>query len=187
MFSPQQIDSLLQQHAITDEQPWSSNDPLAVEAFYKAVCAELTRRTGTSSKIEWNHYGSGYASYIDVWIYKPTTDFSVAFPGNHGEAYEGLCILLSRLSPYFVFLQGAKSWAESGGSSYMPTYDAVDRLTNPSVIALETIAQEVLTSFGLLRVFKDDLMSPISSSIRVPTNLSDGPFIEFDALYYWED
>jgi len=187
MFSAQQINSLLHQQALSEEYPWSANDPRVVEVFYKAVCAELTRRTDTSSKIEWNHYGSGYASYVDAWIYKPISEFSVDYPGKKGEAYEGLCILLSRLSPYFVFLQGAKSWAEGGGSSYMPTYDAVDHLTHPSVVLLEATAQEVLANFGLLRVFKDNLGSPLSPSIRVPTNLSDGPFIEFDALYYWED
>ena len=187
MLSEQQIDDLLRQQSISDIHPWSSNDSDAIDAYYKTVCAELTRRTGTSSKIEWNHYGSGYASYIDAWIYKPTPDFSVDYPGKQGEAYEGLCILLSRLSPYFVFLQGTKTWKERGGSSYMPAYEAVDHLTHPSVISLAAKAQEVLTSFGLIRASKNDLGSPINPSIRVPTNLSDGPFIEFDALYHWED
>jgi hypothetical protein len=187
MFSPQQVEKLLSQQSISDRKPWSSNDPVAVEEYYKNVCADLMTRTGTSSKIEWNHYGSGYASFIDVWIYKPTENFSVNYPGKRGEAYEGLCILLSRLSPYYVFLQGSKSWEAQGGSSYLPAYEALDNLTHTSIITLGVDVQEILTSQGLVRVFKSELSLPIDSSIRVPTILSDGPFVEFDALFYWED
>ena len=104
-----------------------------------------------------------------------------------GEGYFGLVILLSRLSPYFVFMQGHKHWHEKGGSSYMPSRQAVDEISCPGVVLLARKVQPLLESEGLRRLFRGDLSVPLVAGTSVPTILSDEPYTEFDALFHWED
>jgi len=110
MLSNTQIEKLLSQEPITDRYPWSTEDDRIVEEFYKGVCEKILHDTNTLSRIEWDHYGSGYASFVDAWLYKTTPDFNVNKPLNLKNEHAGLVVLLSRLSPYFVFMEAEKSW-----------------------------------------------------------------------------
>jgi hypothetical protein len=139
------------------------------------------------SRCVWDHYGSGYASFIEAWFYRQDADFEDdSQEEEDSEAYIGLTVLLSRLSPYFVFLQASKAWKKNSylvGS--LPNFVGVDQLTSPHVARLADIVQPILESKGLVRAFQSQLRDEIDTC--VPTILKDAPFIQFDALFYWED
>jgi len=187
MFSPEQVERLLSQQSISDYHPWSTKDEHVVDNFYRNVCADVTHKTTTQSYIEWDHYGSGYASYIDAWFYQPASEFIVNEPLKYGQAHKGLAVLLSRLSPYFVFMEGEKGWHSQGGSGYLPAYEMVDYLPSTSVTSLANAIQPILEEYGLIRLFRENLGQPLNTTQQVPTILTDGPFTEFDALYHLED
>jgi hypothetical protein len=186
MFTPSQIDLLLVQRSISDQQPWASDDSQKIDGFYRGVCAAVGQTSGALSRIEWGHYGAGYASFIDAWFYKPEAGFKVDEKLGKGSEYKGLVVLLSRLSPYFVFMEGEKRWHAKGGSSYLPESAMLDRLLAPAIVALAAEVQVVLESHGLVRLFKADLSAALPPDIEVPTILAD-QFTQYDALYYWED
>jgi hypothetical protein len=187
LLSRRDMESLLSQQAISERHPWVTNNVRLIEAHLGDACAAVTRATRSESRIEWRHYGSGYASFVDAWFYKTTSDFNVKQPIHHGEGHTGLVVLLSRLSPYFVFMEGEKRWHARGGSSYLPEFAMLDKLDTESVSLLARQVQPVLESFGLIRAVRDQLSEPLSSGLRVPTILTDGGFTQFDALFYWED
>lgn len=186
MLTPSQIDLLLVQRAISEKQPWASNEPRKIDGFYRTVCSAVEQATGALSRIEWGHYGSGYASFIDAWFYKPEAGFKVDEKLGKGSEYKGLVVLLSRLSPYFVFMEGEKRWHAKGGSSYLPESAMLDRLLAPAIVALAADVQALLESHGLTRLFEADLSAELPPEIEVPTILADR-FTQYDALYYWED
>lgn len=186
MLTPSQIDLLITQRSISGLQPWASNDSQKIDDFYRTVCATVAQSSGALSRIEWGHYGSGYASFIDAWFYKPEAGFKVDEALGKGSEYKGLVVLLSRLSPYFVFMEGEKRWHAKGGSSYLPESAMLDRLLAPAIVALAAEVQTVLENHGLVRLFKADLSAALVPNIAVPTILAD-QFTEYDALYYWED
>jgi hypothetical protein len=180
LFTPGQLSQLLSQTSISSEQPWCTNDERSIDEYYRDVCEDLMRATGASSRIEWNHYGSGYASFIDAWFYKPTPEFSVPDPVPHGEEHFGLVVLLSRLSPYFVFMQSHKHWHGSGGSSYLPAFEAVDELSCSGVLSLAEQVQPLLeghTCVGfsvptyLLHCFRELLCPRSSPTNRTPNSM----------------
>jgi hypothetical protein len=187
LLSHREIESLLSQHAISERHPWVTNDVGLIEAHLREACAVVTRATRSESRVEWRHYGSGYASFIDAWFYKATSDFDVKQPIRHVKGYTGLVILLSRLSPYFVFMEGEKRWHTHGGTSYLPEFAMLDKLEAKGVSLLARQAQLVLESRGLIRAFREQLTEPLPSGLRVPTILTDRGFTQFDALFYWED
>jgi hypothetical protein len=182
-----QIHRLLLQQSISDQHPWVTNDSRTIEGHFKHVCAAIVRATGAKSRIAWSHYGSGYASFVDAWFYKATSEFNPRQPVEDGEGYTGLVVLLSRLSPYFVFMEEEQSWTARGGARYLPQFDMLDRLRSQGVIELARQVQPVLESHGLIRALRTGLSTPLPDGMRVPTVLTDRGFTQFDALFHWED
>jgi hypothetical protein len=152
LLSHAEIKALLSQQTIVDQFPWNTNEEVTIDAFYKGIVAKGMRLTETQSRVEWNHYGSGYASFIDAWFYQATNSFNVATPIGYGEEHTGLVVLLSRLSPYFVFMEGEKTWHSKGGSSYLPELNMVDRFHSPAVSQLAEQFDKLLTNEGRANV-----------------------------------
>jgi hypothetical protein len=155
-----------------------------LESFYAALVKEITRFVGCAERTEWNHYGSGYASFVDAWFYFPDGRARVDSSGEH---HHGIYILLSRLSCFFIVGQGEKNWHSTGGGSYLPHLDSVDSVTHPALLPLEGQIDSFLGASGLKRLRKAELEPEVGSEHKVPTILADPPFTRFDALFFWED
>ena len=187
LLSSADVDRLLDQAPITDRHPWASGEEHQVEGHLRRVLADVERSTRTLSRVEWAHYGSGYASFVDAWLYRPTPAFDAKRTLRHGEEHTGLVVLLSRLSPYFVFMEGEKHWHARGSGSYLPGFDLLDRLDTPAVASLAEEVEPVLQAHGLIRARRGQLEEPLASGVHVPTILTDRGFNQFDALFHWED
>lgn len=187
MLTFAEILQLVTARPVSTVWPWSGKDEEAIEAHLKQACATLLRKTGTRARIDRDHYGSGYASYVDAWFYRKDPDFDAQRRASSGEAHVGLMVLLSRLTPYFVFLEDERWWDPTGGSHGMPSLEHIDRLTHPAIRRLADQMQPVLEDMGFIRATRDMLQDPIPAGIKVPTVLTDAPYSMFDAIFYWED
>ncbi|KEZ00951.1 hypothetical protein GQ57_37930 [Burkholderia sp. MSh2] len=187
LLSNEKIELLLTQQPISDRHPWVTCDEAVIDDYLRNACDAIERTTGARSHIEWGHYGSGYASFVDAWFYKDTPEFDVARPRPLWESHVGLVVLLSRLSPYFVFMEGEKHWHLREQGSYLPAFDMLDRLENKGVQQLAKDVQPVLESYGLARATRIELSDSLPPGTYVPTILNDRGHTQFDALFYWED
>ena len=182
-LSQSEIVRLLRGEWVTDEWPWNTGDEATIEKHYKDVLAEVCRKCCLREKTVWDHYGSGYASFVDCWLYREEPGFR-AGTGSH---YHGMVLLLSRLSRFYIVGEGEKSWHAKGGASYLPDAGFVDKLRTPAVVALVEPVTAILDARGLARLRPADLAESLPLRTRVPTILGDPPFTHFDALFYWED
>lgn len=187
LFTREQLETLLSEQSITPLHPWASNDEEEVTRFYRGVCEHLARALGAEVQIMADHYGSGTASFVDAWFYRTTPDFVPDPPPRSGESYVGLAVILSRFAPYYVLMQGEKSWYEGGAGLYQPYYDAVDRFSRDAVSGFIPEAESILHGYGLQRLHREELGNHIPPELQVPTILGEPPYTEFDALFYWED
>ncbi|MBA4019722.1 MAG: hypothetical protein C0483_21365 [Pirellula sp.] len=178
-----QIKLLLRQQSISDRWPWSTNDESVIDKNIKDIVVEVCRQASVEDKTEYGHYGSGYASFVDCWLYRPNDTFRI----RSGNNFQGLVVVFSRLSPFYVLGEGAKSWHERGGGSYLPCFDFVDEIKHQAVSELIPQVTAVLADRGLERLHKSDLDVVLPTSVRVPTILADHENRHFDALFYWED
>jgi len=185
LFTPVQLQKLLNAEYISNQHPWSTNDS-AIQKFYAQICSEITNNARVKSLIEWDDYGSGYASYFDAWFYNDTAEFENSTLINV-KAYNGLAVLFSRLSHYFVFLEGSKSWSEKSRGSYMPAFDSIDALRTSAVIALANEVQPILENHGLKRLSREDLSTVLPEQLEIRTLFGNPPYREYDALFNWED
>jgi hypothetical protein len=183
ILSENQIELLLHQKPITDEWPWVTRDESVIDMHWKDVLSEICRDLNLLEKSEFGHYGSGYASYVDSWLYRDTEEFRF-HPGN---CFWGLVILYSRLSPFYVIGEGKRTWHDKGGSSYLPCFEFVDQLTQNCVFSLSQDVEAILGNRGLRRLRKDQVSGTLDAKFQVPTILADPPLRHFDAIYYWED
>ncbi|WP_144636573.1 hypothetical protein [Bordetella genomosp. 13] len=191
MPSNDQIEALLRGGPASDRHPWAARDDDAVDAYYRRLCPRIERETGALSRIEWDHYGSGYASFVDAWFYRDEPGFRLPpfkrFSMRKEARYTGLAVLLCRLAPVYVFLEGEKSWHGRGGSGYLPSGGGVDGLKTEAVQALAAQVQAVLRAEGLTRLSRAELDVPLPSGAQVPTMLENGACTRFDALFHWQD
>jgi hypothetical protein len=186
-IAPADIDTLLADGIIGSTHPWNSGDAQAIEGHYRRVCADVERTCRVKSRTVWDHYGSGYASFVDAWFYRPEPAFAVPQATDYENEYVGLVALLSRSSPYFVLAEGSKGWSGNRGYSYMPSLDSVDRFNNPAVRALARDCTSLLETYGLRRISAAELCQPLPPGTRMSTNLTDRAYTYFDALFHWDD
>lgn len=171
------------------EYPFKTGKDSTVEGFYKKLCEEIRRSTQTLYQIEVDDYGSGYASYYDAWFYKESTDFASDHIGSY-KSYDGLIILFHRMLPYYVFMQGCKSWSINHpptSSSYIPSRNMLDNLTNTAVKKLAQEVESILSNKGLIRLNTLALTTPLEITEKIPSVLIDGYVSYYDGFFYWED
>ena len=187
-FSAAEVARLVQGQPIRGPLPFDPADDGAMGRFYEGLVRQVERTQGLRSRVEWSHYGSGYASFIEAWFYP--VDGSACLPTFRAgdERHAGLVVLLSRLSPYFVLGQDEKLWSADGsGSGCLPDFSTVDDVTHPALLPHVAPVTALLTAVGLQRLSREDLAAPLSADVSVPTILTGQPFRQFDALFYWED
>ena len=179
-----QLSALLDQRSISPEWPWATNDESVIDKNFKDIIAEVRRKVNVLDKSDFGHYGSGYASFVDCWLYREEEAFRYATSGHY---YYGLVVLLSRLSNFYVIGEGQKSWNNAGGSSYLPDLGFVDKITRPEVMDIAKQVCAILDDRGLKRLYANELDKLLPNDVQVPTVLSDRPWKQFDAIFYWED
>lgn len=183
-----EIKTLLSGSPIYDQYPWDTNQAEIIEKFYLNICKEIEQETESLSQKEFNDYGSGYASFYDTWFYKEESSFKFPnspYPNQH---FNGLVILFSKLTPYYVFMQGEKSWHDKGGISYMPDSQMIDNLKCWAVNDLAKKIEPILKSHGLIRLTQEQLNVPLKDQWTIPTILTvTDEYMLFDALFFWED
>ena len=185
-FTEAEIGRLIQGKPIRGPLPFDPANDDAIRRFYEGSVRQIEREQGLRSRVEWNHYGSGYASFIEAWFYP--ADDRARLPGRE-EGHAGLVVLLSRLSRCFVLGQDEKRWSTDGGSGSagLPNFSTVDDITHPAILPLVVPVTSLLTAAGLQRLHRQELAAPLPETLQVPTILTDLPFRQFDALFYWED
>lgn len=165
--------------------PWRRRR--GADSTYQLILEKMCRGLRLQSKIVWDCYGSGYASYVDAWFFRSDLGFRPEEPSDHENDYVGLWVLLSRYTPFFVMGEGRKAWEVGRGFSYLPDFESVDQFENPAVIRLSAEVTDYLISQKLVRLYREDVCSELPADLKVETNLASRPFRVFDALYNWMD
>ena len=171
------------------EYPFDKGKDSTIETFYRDICEGIKHSTKTLYQLEVNDYGSGYASYYDAWFYQESTDFAGSIIKGSA-SYEGLTVLFHRMLPYYVFMQGSKSWSTNQSTScasYLPSRKMLDEFTCDAVKELAEKVEMILAYKGLIRLNRLALTTPLKIAERIPSVLIDDYVSYYDGLFYWED
>ena len=88
--------------------PFDSGDPDKTEEYIRLVVGQIQKIWTLKVDAEFGHYGSGYASYVHLYISKRDGS-GTKVENNDGritEGTKGLMLYLCRLAPYAVYAPG---------------------------------------------------------------------------------
>lgn len=176
---------LAQAQPVGEGWPYDGGSEAEILAHIKGTIATLAQRTGLALEPEFDHYGSGYASYVDIFA-RRRDDSGATQRSGHLEI-TGLRVYLSRLAPIACMGKAMISRGPTFGSfSYLePSQlgttpgDAWNDVARAMRGALSERGYALLPAALAARALPFD--------VEIPTVLSDGPFRYFDAVFFWED
>lgn len=161
-----------------------------MEGYLRRVVADLNRVPElVVEHAEFGHYGSGYASFVDVFLTRRNGSARRVDPDGH-TTVEGLSVALCRLAPIACILSPGERSHHPDGHGYhsMPGLDAVTEMPIPGwEKGCEQISQ-VLDRHRITLVGPRLLSRPALPHLRIDTNLADGPpHSIFDVWFHWTD
>ena len=180
------IDSSVAGEPFGSFEPFVTGDAAAVSSFYSGVLSGLEGTTGVTVFREMDHHGSGYASYVSVFVYpsdgRSRRDFS-----EYTET-TGILVYMSRLGPVAVYGASARTENKNGNGSSSGFIGTDNVGTMPDGDWTEFLAAvaSCLHAFRLELLPRDPLLQPARDGISIPT-VFDGPYYVFDTLFYWCD
>jgi len=159
----------------------------SVEGFLRRVIADLDRMPTLSvHHAEFEHYGSGYASYVDVFITK--SDGSMRSSENGWTNVEGLPLTLSRLAPLAaLFKPDVHSSGPRCATRGIPELSLVMDTALPGWEEEYRQIREVLDRHDVALLDSQVLSLPLEAELRPETILGSPPYSVFDAWFHWMD
>ncbi|GGO14455.1 hypothetical protein [Microbispora bryophytorum] len=162
----------------------------AAEGYLRRVVANLNRVPElVVEHAEFGHYGSGYASFVDVFLTRRNGSARRVDLDGH-TTVQGLSVALCRLAPIACVLSPDERSHHPDGHGYhsMPCLNAVTEMPIPGwEKGCEQIFQ-VLDRHRIALVGPRLLSRPALPHLRIDTNLDDGPpHSIFDVWFHWMD
>lgn len=184
IISSAQLREAILDKRIGRAEPYSVSSE-AVEAYLHNVVLELQQRASLEISAIFNHYGSGYASYVDVFCEKAQGRSKVQ-QGN--ELYShAIVVYLCRLAPVAIYGAGLKIKRPQSESYRHIRLEGL--ATTPEgdwATELEDIVT-VLKKLGFTLLDKESLVQPLAFKAKIRTSFGTLPYTVFDALFHWED
>lgn len=177
-----------------DFTPFNKNDIGKVKRYIKGMLGQLSDHKRILVEPDYEAYGSGFASYINVKISKKDkSDTIIERNGNRTvEKKDALLLYISLLSPYWYFGKG--DWWNnytngeySGGSNNFLTPDSINRynktLWSDDVEHITRLFEE----FRYSLLTKKEVEQMLDFEVKITSNLGEKPYTVFDCFFHWED
>ncbi|MEU8178248.1 hypothetical protein AB0C14_35730 [Microbispora hainanensis] len=162
----------------------------AVDGYLRRVVADLNRIPElVVEHAEFGHYGSGYASFVDVLLTRRDGSARRVDPVGC-TTVEGLSVALCRLAPIACILSPAKRSHHPAGRGHhsMPSLDTV---AETPILGWEKGCEQIsqaLNRHRLMLVGPRLLSRPALPRLKIDTKLGDGPLYSiFDVWFHWMD
>ncbi|MGG0720266.1 hypothetical protein ABE096_22200 [Robertmurraya massiliosenegalensis] len=196
MFTNEQLQDLIAGKAIGDKFPYDTGNEQEIEAHIRRLFHRINRIPHIICEAEWNHFGSGYASFVEFFCYtKNNVTVESEKYGIRKEKTEGIIIDICRLAPVAIMGEDDRSKTIriesnevlSGGygsiisaSNQLYLREEFHELGRQLKLALEEY-EYALLDFELIS-------APLPFRAEIPTIYKEpGDYIIMDAIFYWED
>ena len=183
LLSESQLRTLISGNPVGDRWPYFGGTDADIENhLHRAV--DALRSTGLLEiDAGFDHYGSGYASYVHLSCQKPNGRSRAR--RDNADWIDGVAIYLSRLTPFAIY--GSEHRTISAATSSRTFLD-LNRLyiLPPGDWQNEiTAIRRTLESLGFSFPPRDELAELLPFEADIPTILDDVHV--YGAVFYWED
>ncbi|MFK8104666.1 MAG: hypothetical protein AB8G15_19230 [Saprospiraceae bacterium] len=174
--------------------PFASGQWEEVDSYLKRVVGRLKDIKAISVVADFDHYGSGFSSYVPLNLSKrDQSDVEITEKGaERTEKTNGLILYLCRLAPIAIYGEGTwwntfkmEKW-QSGSASFL-TSEVIETTPVTDWSAALVQINAILNQFGIRTLTQATVNQKLDFKINIPTILSDPPYKVFDCFFYWED
>ncbi len=189
-LSKSEIETLISEKSISDLYPWNTDDENLIDQFYKTIFFDITRKVNVHFLTDFDHYGSGYSSYIPTFFYNEKCKIKQIYPA-YNQNFIGLEVYFCRLAPYFIMLENEYRWQQHSHNSErfngFPHQNRIDEIQHANTQHIAQHIETLLSEFGLKRLNKEILNTSLNGKYQINTVLNDRAYRYFDAFFHWED
>lgn len=196
MFSNEQLQDLIEGKIVGNGFPYETKDVQEIDAHIRRLFHRINRIPHVVCEAEWNHFGSGYASFIEFFCYRKENQVIVEEKYGYQEIKtEGIVIDICRLAPVAIIgednryqkirietnevVNGAHGSILDGANSlrYAEKFQGIVRKIEH---ALQEFDYELLTA--------EEMGQPLPFKAKIPTIYREPrAYLVMDAIFYWED
>jgi len=176
---------LLQGKQIGERPPWREKFGAKGRSRIFAAIDRLKSMGSLTVEARLDAYGSGYASFGDVFVYPRDGSTTTDLSGGH-RTIRGIRIYLAINAPVAAYGASSVGRHARGGSSSFLGPDALYGITE-DLRRTEHHVREALASSGFLLLPRSLAERPLPFEAELRTNLGEPPYRVFDALFHWFD
>jgi hypothetical protein len=183
LLTDEQLREIVQGRPIGIQWPYAGGSETEIEKHMRHAVALLRSTGALEVDAEFNHYGSGYASYVHVFCEKTQGRSRTSRDGT--DEIDGIAVYLSRLTPYAVYGREERTKHATGGSQgYLRARDVYSLPPGDWLQEVGAI-RAVLQNLGFVFPEKQQLVEALPIELDIPTVLENKHV--YDAIFYWED
>lgn len=184
-FTDEEIRRLAADSPVGAEWPYSGGSAEEVETFLHLAVHTLERDRSRIVKADFNHFGSGYASFVEVFCYP--ADNSTRQQQATGEEFEGIVYYLSRLAPVATYAVDTRLSSRQKYTGSLLSDDTAGILRDPKWVDFHRNICALLRGHSFHIADNVELNVPLPFPVKIDTNLGNSPYCLFDLLFHWMD
>ena len=196
MFLEEQLQGLIEGKIVGAKFPYDTNNEQEIEAHIRRLFHRINRIPNVVCEAEWNHFGSGYASFVEFFIYqKEDTKVIEEKHGIQEVRTDGLIIDICRLAPVAIMGEDDRYKTIRIETNEVVSGAYGSLLGDPMQIQLsekfQSLAEKLkqcLTEFEYELLKSEDINQPLPFKTKIQTIYrKPKEYLVADAIFYWED
>ncbi|WP_077601495.1 hypothetical protein [Oceanobacillus sojae] len=196
MFSDKQLQTIIEGNAVGNYFPYDTNNEQEIEAHIRRLFYRLKRIPDVRLEAEWNHFGSGYASFVEIFCYRKE-DITVIKEKNGERELEisGIIVDICRLAPVAIMGEDKRfktidiATNEELAGGFGSLLDDPRRVkVGKKFQTVERQLHQALEEFEYKNLDEAILKQPLTFKTKIATIYrKPREYKVMDALFYWED
>ncbi|MCM3761945.1 hypothetical protein M3212_14310 [Alkalihalobacillus oceani] len=196
MFSKEQLQALIEGEILGETYPYDTKNEQEIEAHIRGLFYRINRIPHLVCEAEWNHFGSGYASFVEFFCYRKEDSTVVEEKyGVQEVKTNGMIIDICRLAPVAIIGEDDRykkikvETNEEVGGAYGTLLDGTNRFVcSEKFQRTEEQLKQSLKEFQYELLETEELTQPLSVQTKIPTIYrKPNQYLVMDAIFYWED
>ncbi|NOX27550.1 MAG: hypothetical protein GXP21_05075 [Gammaproteobacteria bacterium] len=185
LITEQNLRRVIDGKSIGDKPPWREKfAPTGRARLYEVANYLKERQSLTVELID--SYGSGWVSYLDLFIY-PSNGSTIVTKKQVGQEISGVSLWLSYSAPLAIYGATKKTKKGSSGSSGFLHPASLYKLPRILVENGETHILNALKNAGFYVLPEAVAKRKLTFETQIETNLGENPFRIFDVFFNWMD
>lgn len=201
-FTTEQLQTMIAEQPIGESYPYNTKDKAQIEKYIQDLFYTINRSKTIQCEAIFDHYGSGYASYVDFFCYKKDGSSKVDERYIEKDSLtsiqlEGLVIYVSRLAPVAIIGKDIRHKAIINTEEIQDEFfSGMSMISRPQEVMNEPpsfIAEEFreikqkLADAGYRILEKEYLSQSLPFKTKIQTFTKPNQYTVFDAFFYWMD